>query len=43
MGFAVSFPFELIPRRKWTARIALSFAIAAVAAWAQFFAGPAAA
>ncbi len=43
MGFAVSFPFELNPPRKWAVRIALSFAIAAVAAWTQLFAGPAAA
>ena len=42
MGPAVSFPFEFNPRRKWTARIALSFAIAAIA-FAQWFAGPAAA
>ena len=43
MGFAVSSPFEFNPRRKRAARIALSLAIAAVAACAQLFAGPAAA
>ena len=42
MGPAVSFPFEFNPRRKWTARIALLFAIAAIA-FAQWFSGPAAA
>src|SRR5580704_12419257 len=43
MGFAVSSPFEFNLRRKRAARIALSLAIAAVAACAQLFAGPAAA
>jgi LPS-assembly protein len=43
MGFAVSSPFELNSGRKRAARIALSLAIAAVAACAQFFVGPAAA
>jgi LPS-assembly protein len=43
MGFAVSSPFELNSGRKRAARIALSMAIAAVAACAQLFAAPAAA
>ena len=43
MGFAVSSPFELNSGRKRLATIALSLAIAAVAACAQLFAGPAAA
>ena len=43
MGFAVSFSFESNPRRMRAARIALSFAVAAVAAWTFLFAGPAAA
>jgi LPS-assembly protein len=43
MGFAVSSPFELNSGRKRAATIALWLAIAAVAACAQLFAGPAAA
>ena len=43
MGFAVSFSFEFNPRMKRAARTALLLAIAAVAACAQLFAGPAAA
>ena len=43
MGFAVSFSFEFNPRMKRAARTALWLAIAAVAACAQLFAGPAAA
>ena len=43
MGFAVSFSFEFNPRLKRAARTALWLAIAAVAACAQLFAGPAAA
>ena len=43
MGFAVSFSFKSNPRRTRALRIALPLAIAAVAAWAQLFAGPTAA
>ena len=43
MGFAVSFSFELNPRRTRAARIALPLALAVVVAWAQFLAGPTAA
>lgn len=43
MGFAVSFSFESNPRRTRAQRIALSFAVAVVAAWALVFAGPSAA
>ncbi len=42
MGFAVSFPFKLSRRPERAARVALSLAIAAVAAWTQFV-GPTAA
>jgi len=43
MGFAVSFSFESNRRQTWAARIALSFAVAAAAAWTLLFTGPAAA
>ena len=43
MGFAVSFSFESNPRRTRAQRIALSFAVAVVAAWTLMFAGPSAA
>jgi LPS-assembly protein len=43
MGFAVSFPFKSDLGRKRAVRIALSLAIAAVAACAQLLAGPTAA
>jgi LPS-assembly protein len=43
MGFAVSFPFKSDPRRKRAMRIALSLAIAAVAACAHLVASPTAA
>ena len=43
MGFAVSFSFESNPRRTRAASVALSFAVAAVAAWTLLFAGPSAA
>ena len=43
MGFAVSFSFESNPRRTRAASVALSFAVAAVAAWILLFAGPSAA
>jgi LPS-assembly protein len=41
MGFALSSPFEFTRGRRLAARLALSLAIALVAAWAQLFAGPA--
>ena len=43
MGFAVSFSFRPNSRATRAARIGLPLAIAAVVAWAQFFAGPTAA
>jgi LPS-assembly protein len=43
MGFALSFSFESSPRRTRVQRIALSFAVAMVAAWALMFPGPSAA
>ncbi len=43
MGFALSFPFKTSPRFTRAARIALSLAIAASAAWIQLSAGPTAA
>jgi LPS-assembly protein len=43
MGFAVSFSFESNPRRMRAARVALSLAVAAIAVWTLFVAGPSAA
>ena len=40
MGFALSFSFKSNPRRTRAARLALSFAVVAVAAWTLLFAGP---
>ena len=43
MGFAVSFPFELMLGRKRAAKLAMSLAIALATACAQLLAGPSAA